>query len=256
MLFSHIFYSLGVSLFPSLSLPLSLSCTGTQYTPGTNLTIRAYDETVSEFIIPVTDQNGFTAVRLLRIYNKRFDFPCLKDFENLNGSLRLCEGIEEGTLQPTAHLSGKAPEIQTLTETDILQKNQQLIFNFTTSLLLNFSSFALSNKKHTNHITTKPLPSRPSQRTIGIFNYGLHLQENTSWILSPMSLALLEVAKMARLQASLHSDEDLYFFRETSSQAFSFSRGKLKSVNLMVKLALLVREWDQSGNKTILCFMF
>ena len=71
-----------------------------------------------------------------------------------------------------------------------------------------------------------------------------------------MSLALLEVAKMARLQASLHSDEDLYFFRETSSQAFSFSRGKLKSVNLMVKLAFLVREWDQSGNKTILCFMF
>jgi hypothetical protein len=178
-----------------------------EHSQGTNLTIRGYEETISEFIIPAAtrslahdrehqrgnDDAGIEqeSPRIFRIYNKRFDFPCLDTLMCQNAASANSRLVQE------------------------LEHNEKLIFDYTSSLLLNFSSDQLS-------------PQHSSHRTICVFNYGLHLHEESSWMVRPMARALYEAARAGwrRMHVLPDRSEDVYMFRETSSQAFSFTRGE------------------------------
>ena len=206
---------------------------GVRYTPGTNLTIRAYDETFSEFTIPKkTNSNSrihntsdfdINNHYIVRIHNKRFDFPCLADLDNVNGSTNFC--TTSGVRKHTPRYLSSHSSNYISSNNNILGHNEKVIFDFTTSLLHKFSSVRL-RRKQLQYSQDSSIAS-PSQRTVGIFNYGLHLQEPNKWILRPMVSALYATARKARQEAKRHprGDEDLYLYRETSNQAFSFTRG-------------------------------
>ena len=203
---------------------------GMHYTHGTNLTMRSYEETISEFIIPRNndhddDINSTSGKEnfLLRIYNKRFDFPCLSHLSIPNsGSFALCGKEEKLTKKTSEQTSSSLFN----SRDKRMQSNRKVIFDFTTELLLNFTSAELT-RKNSHHPHSKHTSGQQTQRTIGIFNYGLHLQEVDRWMLSPMTKAIYQVAHTARQRTCEHpaADEDVYLYRETSSQAFSFSRG-------------------------------
>jgi len=248
-----IFFGDSVSTQLVQALVCDLIRAGVRYSPRTNLTIRAYEETVSEFIIPKEKQqssinhiNNATSDAsadyfVVRIHSKRFDFPCL----TTTGGYAANESTAEACFRENHFKAGRLAADHSdslnnrvrkvmLTNDNFMDEEEMhhhqswesIIYNFTTQLLLNFSSNSFRTK-HTNKSNSWVRPTQ-TQRTISIFNYGLHLQEMHKWVIPVMASALLDTSRLRRekveAEHSHTSDEDSYLYRETSNQAFSFSR--------------------------------
>ena len=166
--------------------------------------------------------------RRFRIFNKRFDFPCLSDLANVNGTHHICD------FNSTGHYSASDVPVDStsLSAQEILRINEKQIYDYTMELLFNYSSTTLFQKYR------KELNSQNySQRTIALFNYGLHFQDASSWIVRPMANAIYDYSKKFRKKndQAWGADEDIVVYRETSSQSFSFSRGDIFSCVLYHK---------------------
>jgi hypothetical protein len=130
-----------------------------------------------QFCTSYVDVKISSSMKLLRMYNRQFNLPCLHDIH---------EGCDD-------HFH-----------------SEQLSSVYVQRMLLNISS-------------------SPSDHSIIVFNYGLHVltPKIAAWSLHGMIRGIMKSIQMLASQGSKAS----FFFRETSSQVFASSEGLIKHLD-------------------------
>lgn len=174
---------------------------GLKFSSESNLTARARNYTLTKFKI----RDGSNRSVLFRVHNKQFELPCDNIKDTGNETVLPCRDVVDKT---------------SLSQKEIREFNRKTVYDFVSSLLTNFSTSSLTSDSSIED-------NNLSRKTLILLNYGLHLNPQTKWQLWPMTSAIYDWGEKSRVRRENvpfgNSDFDFVFFRETSSQTFSFS---------------------------------